>query len=207
MRRRRTRGTTSAAGGSSSTATSTSTTGSSRVRRTAERQTDYRVGRERLEESAWDPRATLALAQAVRETPDDVHWFAAAALRRWRAAPASNSPTDWVSRPDVTTTRGATRSGRRSRCAPTTSASRPDRRLVYGLVPHVERLPIFDARDLHDPSGSWPVDATSVVPCGKSTTSRCSVPQFGQDSAADGSKSTSANEDDSQLGHVGPPTT
>ena len=50
------------------------------VRRTAERQTDYREGRKRLEDSWWDPQATLALARAARETPEDTSRFAAATL-------------------------------------------------------------------------------------------------------------------------------
>lgn len=50
------------------------------VRRTAVRQTEYRAGRKRLEESRWDPRATVSLARAARETPDDTLRFAATAL-------------------------------------------------------------------------------------------------------------------------------
>ncbi|MFC6824407.1 glycosyltransferase family 2 protein [Halopelagius fulvigenes] len=50
------------------------------VRRTAVRQTDYRAGRKRLEESPWDPRATLSLARAAAETPEDTPRFAATAL-------------------------------------------------------------------------------------------------------------------------------
>lgn len=57
------------------------------------------------------------------------------------------------------------------------------------------------------PSGSRPVDATSPVSSGKSSVPRCSAPQFGQESVSDGVSSISANEDESQLGHVGPPTT
>lgn len=52
----------------------------SRVRRTAVRQTDYRAGRKRLEESRWDPRATVSLARAAYVTPDDTPRFAATTL-------------------------------------------------------------------------------------------------------------------------------
>jgi glycosyltransferase involved in cell wall biosynthesis len=50
------------------------------VRRTAVRQTAYRAGRKRLEESTWDPRATLSLARAARATPEETARFAATAV-------------------------------------------------------------------------------------------------------------------------------